>query len=77
MDDPVPENITGQKVQKATHSVEWQINVSRVLLFVGVAYVGAKLLPALAPSDGGEQPSDEDDGRDLVDIDIQRGGLRN
>ena len=77
MQDPLAENISGQKVQKATHSVEWHINVSHVLAFVAVAYVGVKILPALANDGDQENRADHggDGDRDLVDVNIQGGGL--
>ena len=75
MQDPLAENISGQKVQKATHSVEWHIDVSHVLLFVGLAYLVVRLAPVLASGDDREDRADHDGDRDLVNVDIQGGGL--
>jgi len=76
MEDPLPENITGSKVQRATHSVEWQINVSHVLLFFGLAYLATRVLPALV---GDDQEDHADRGDDVeadgAEIAVNGGGL--
>jgi hypothetical protein len=40
MNDPAPENIQGMK--KSTHSVEWEINVSHLMIAIAVLYIISK-----------------------------------
>jgi len=70
-----PSNVSGEVVEKTveTHRVNWEVNVSHLLLFVAVAYGAYKFGPALLAS----STSDESEGS-AVGVEIEgtpNGGL--
>lgn len=61
--DPEPANITGEKVSTRSHSIEWRINVSHVLVALLALYALLRfdLLAALV-EDGAGEGNDEGTG---------------
>lgn len=56
MQDPYPENITGQK--RVSHSINWEINVGYALLGIAGIYAMWKLSQAFVAT--GEAEKDQD-----------------
>jgi hypothetical protein len=63
MRDPDPSNIAGRKVE--SHSVEWHINLSHVIVAAGALYLVWRL-GLLTPSSDGRE-----DEREGTPIDVQ------
>jgi hypothetical protein len=68
MQDPLPENITGEKA--VTHSVEHRVDWSHVLIALAVVYVAAKFGPPLL-----DVASPSEDEMESVDVEEVNDGL--